>query len=255
VRIVRQTQTDPKGGLSDSADVVFLANWIASRGHLREAGRLLGNELARERPDVYLGIALLGAVPAESAAVTFESWRRSEEPSLVCLALPWWTSRGDTVTLHRVARRAESGARLGREEREREAWSYLVAAAPAYLALARRDTIDALRSFLALPESLGLDCDFDPLETALLLSAAGRDREAYARLVPVFPRSTYAPRAIEGLWVLERARVAERLDERETAAEDYRWVAGIWRNADPELQPYVAEARAGLKRITGEPRR
>jgi hypothetical protein len=31
-------------------------------------------------------------------------------------------------------------------------------------------------------------------------------------------------------------------------------VANVWRHADPELQPYVAEAREGLGRMTSEPR-
>jgi len=62
----------------------------------------------------------------------------------------------------------------------------------------------------------------------------------------------YAPSEI--LWTLERARVAERLGEREKASQDYQYVANVWRHADPELQPYVTEARAGLARVTAEPR-
>ena len=64
--------------------------------------------------------------------------------------------------------------------------------------------------------------------------------------------STLAPSEI--LWTLERARVAERLGEREMAARDYQYVMGVWRHADPQLQPYVAEAREGLMRVSGEPR-
>jgi len=32
-------------------------------------------------------------------------------------------------------------------------------------------------------------------------------------------------------------------------------VAAVWMHADPELQPYVAEARAALARLAAEPRR
>jgi hypothetical protein len=56
----------------------------------------------------------------------------------------------------------------------------------------------------------------------------------------------------EVLWTLERARVAERLGERETAARDYQYVVNVWRRADAQLQPYVAEAREGLRRVSGE---
>jgi hypothetical protein len=58
----------------------------------------------------------------------------------------------------------------------------------------------------------------------------------------------------EVLWTLERARVAERLGDREKAARDYQYVANVWRHADPELQPYVTEAREALTRVVGEPR-
>jgi len=53
---------------------------------------------------------------------------------------------------------------------------------------------------------------------------------------------------------LERARAAERLGDREKAAHNYQYVTAVWRHADPELQPYVSEANAGLTRMTSEPR-
>jgi hypothetical protein len=40
----------------------------------------------------------------------------------------------------------------------------------------------------------------------------------------------------------------ERLAERAKAAGFYRFVADVWRRADPELSVYVEEARAGLPR-------
>jgi hypothetical protein len=54
------------------------------------------------------------------------------------------------------------------------------------------------------------------------------------------------------LWALERARVAERLGQREKAEQWYRHVADVWRHADPELRPALAEARQGLARVRGE---
>jgi hypothetical protein len=36
------------------------------------------------------------------------------------------------------------------------------------------------------------------------------------------------------------------------ALESYKRVVDTWRTADPNLQPYVAEARAGLDRLTSE---
>ena len=43
--------------------------------------------------------------------------------------------------------------------------------------------------------------------------------------------------------------VAERLGEWEKAIESYRFVTEAWRRPDPELQPYVSEAREALARL------
>jgi hypothetical protein len=48
--------------------------------------------------------------------------------------------------------------------------------------------------------------------------------------------------------------VAERLNQRQKAADAYQRVAEVWRHADPELQPYVTEAKEGLARLTAESR-
>jgi serine/threonine-protein kinase len=51
---------------------------------------------------------------------------------------------------------------------------------------------------------------------------------------------------------LETARAAERRGQRDRAVEDYRFVLNVWRHADPELRPYLDEARAALARLSGE---
>jgi hypothetical protein len=55
-------------------------------------------------------------------------------------------------------------------------------------------------------------------------------------------------------WAPERARVNERLGDRAKTLAGYSFVAAAWIHADLELQPYVAEASAGLARLSGEPR-
>jgi hypothetical protein len=83
--------------------------------------------------------------------------------------------------------------------------------------------------------------------TARLLTVNGQPEQARALLERIWPVN-WDPSA--GMLVLERARVADRLGQREQAAELYRYVADLWRNADPELQPYVVEARARLRRLS-----
>ena len=42
--------------------------------------------------------------------------------------------------------------------------------------------------------------------------------------------------------------------DRAKAREYYGRFVDLWKDADPELQPYVAQGRAALKRLSGEPR-
>lgn len=46
----------------------------------------------------------------------------------------------------------------------------------------------------------------------------------------------------------------EARGDRAKAREYYRRFVDLWKDADPELQPYVAQARAALKGLSGEPR-
>jgi hypothetical protein len=90
------------------------------------------------------------------------------------------------------------------------------------------------------------------LTLARLLVDRRMDREAWPILRGEHVSSTLTPFPTAVLWSLLRARVAERMGERELAIRSYSWVTGMWRNADPELQPYVTEAREGLARLTNE---
>jgi hypothetical protein len=99
-----------------------------------------------------------------------------------------------------------------------------------------------------LPDSVcGLvSCPFQKLTEARLLQAVAENRRA-AELLDRWA-------GLEHLAILERARLAERLGDREKAVTSYQFVADAWRHADPELQPYVVEARSGLERLTGDPK-
>jgi hypothetical protein len=104
----------------------------------------------------------------------------------------------------------------------------------------------------AIPDTLCLvgDCFHLNLTLARLLSARGDDRRAGALLDRWRWSAEIGPWFV--LSALERGRVAERLGEREKAIESYRFVTEAWHRPDPELQPYVSEARAGLSRLTRE---
>ncbi len=86
------------------------------------------------------------------------------------------------------------------------------------------------------------------------MSFTGRDLEA-ARILDQRPADlTPNPLPAEILWILERARVNDRLGNREESIRAYSYVAHAWAEADSILQPYVQEARAALTRLGREPR-
>ena len=224
-----------------------VARMLLRRGHLREARAVIGDNPERPLRFQYAEAVLLGAVPPDSAAVTFRHWLRDGQ-GLSFLSLSWWAERRDTASIRQFMRSADSLV----QGPSRALLPYYAQAAPAYLALARRDTTRALEQFMALPDSLCMVCGFERLTRVRLLSAKGRDEEARVRLeAPI----TNLADGLEPVWVLERGRVNERLGRRDQAAEAYAFVAQTWMHADPELQPVVNEARTALARLTEEPKR
>jgi len=100
--------------------------------------------------------------------------------------------------------------------------------------------------FLILPPIPGGLTRFARAE---LLERAGRHREAlrwYGTLdeVSVFDL-TLAPLAH-----LRRGRIYEKLGERATAAAEYARLTSAWPDPDPELRPFVEEAKQGIARVT-----
>jgi serine/threonine-protein kinase len=226
----------------------------AYRGHLR-AAYAAGPHV----DEVVSAIAVLGGVPSKAAADVFQRWLQDPPLSLkhaavpfgfnvnLFDALPWWAARGDTSALAAFAARMRS--LTPRSVADVRPWlAYGAASADAYRALARKDTAGALARFVSLPDTL-CPCLFDQIITSQLLSLQGRNREAAEVFEGHYP-GFMMPAA--GLWRLQRGRALERLGRRDEAIEDYRFTASVWRHADPELQPYVTEARQALARLTSE---
>jgi eukaryotic-like serine/threonine-protein kinase len=229
-----------------------LARVLLSRGHLRDAYQLLRGW---EELPLFADAALLGAVPAESAAASFRARLSGPASPTLVAAFPWWAARRDTSSLRTAEHHADSLVRSGAAPADRPLARYVAGSAAAYLALAQGDTNLATQRFLALERDRCPSCYFDRLTLAELLVARGRYREAWPIVQGEHPSAAFAPFPTEVLWVLQRGRVAERIGERDRAIRSYSWAAGMWRNADPELQPYVKEAREALSRLTAERQR
>jgi len=207
-------------------------------------------------------LALLNAIPTDTAIAVIA---RSPEPSVLGPFvewwaaphqswLPWWFARRDTAALQRIIEQTDRAARRTRGRLEEMRARYLRTAAAAYLALVRGDSAAALRDFDALPDTtcIWTDCSLEKLTLARLFAARGEDRRA-SDVIDQWLWISPSPFFV--IARLERARIAERLGDRDTAVRWYQFVADTWRHADPELQSYVAEAREGLRRLGAEPRR
>jgi len=208
--------------------------------------------------DPFRALALLGAIPESVSARTYG---QALEPGRWHIShyftdreqrgLPWWLGQRDTASLARFALRAEQQARMQASPRGKLQGRYLHAAATAYLVLARADSARALGLFQSIPDTLCIvnDCFYEKLTEARLLTSQGQARQAGA-LLDRWVWSGEGPLFVLG--VLEQARIAEGLGERDKATQSYQLVADVWRRADPQLQPFVVEARNALARLTRE---
>jgi serine/threonine-protein kinase len=270
VRLVRELTTRSGNGARAWTDTLmyhqFLANALAFRGHLHEAyatdRRLLLNAKASRFTwwlDPFLVLALLGAVPDSVTARTFG---QALQPGTVwpmfrlitsrqLRGLPWWLARGDTVSLALFALRAEQETSTQASATGKLRSRYLHAAATAYLALARGDSVQALGLFQSIPDTLCIVnvCYYEKLIEARLLAAEGQAEQAGA-VLDQWVWKAEGPFFVLGR--LEQGRIAESLGERQKAIDSYQFVVDVWRRADPELQPFVVEARNALARLTRE---
>jgi tetratricopeptide (TPR) repeat protein len=242
----------------------YVAFELAYRGHLQEAFAVDRPLLVGPRRpfwnmlDPFRALALLGAIPESVSATTFG---HALEPGAWHISLlftdrqmrglPWWQARRDTASLAQFAVRAEQEARTQESARGKLQSRYLHAAATAYLTLARADSVRALHLFQSIPDTLCIvnDCFYEKLTEARLLTAQGQARQAGV-VLDRWVWSGEPPLFVLGM--LERGRIAEGLGERQKATQSYQFVADAWRRADPQLQPFVVEARNALARLTRE---
>jgi len=248
------------------AGLASVGRLLGHRGHLEAASETLRRlDWVRPFPNSWrvwlaqgasMQLAMLGAVPQDTVEPVLAAWLAQEYTVGFYLAFPYWADHRDTVRLaeavrvwvgeldrRRLAQSADSGiSGWGRD------------CALAYLSLARGDTVNAVRAFEVLRDWPGVPGAYvHRLTLAGLFESIGRDADA-ARVLEQMADSWYAPGPFEVIWVLDRARVNDRLGHREKAVRDYAYVVDAWHRADHELQPFVEESRSALVRLSGERR-
>jgi len=241
--VVRRFPRDPQA-------IQYLNRQVLYHGRLKEAAELLANApRPGARIDVARELASLGVIPL----ATFDSLYdiRAKDPGFLApIGVPLWIAARDTIRLKRVYERWELVGRRGPAPlRENAAMAQEFFGAT--VRLARGDSSwfkdSSRRARLQVPPGMRAETPFGlfPVEMALALH---REDEAWSLLQS---RNGSGPTAV--LWMLHRARLAEKRGEREIALDDYGFVARLWRDADEPLRSYAKEAKEGLARLTKEP--
>ena len=246
LRLLHALARHPRSSKTFTKDSTTLASYLplqlAYRGRLHEAYLVMGNRPGR----LFAQLAMLGAIDPDTASTVFAQLLAAGRPE-ARTALPWWSLRGDTASI--IALLKLYRARSGQAKAEKRAYpEYDSEAARAYLFLARHDTTNAEKAFAVLSDTLCLRCDHDHLTAAKLLEKR-RDFGAADKILRQRLYSFLTPTEI--VIALERGKVAEAAGQRDAALSSYRLVVKAWARGDPEVQRYVQEAQAGIRRLGG----
>jgi serine/threonine-protein kinase len=248
LRIMNKPGHQPPGSRGDSLGLrIQLAGSLAARGHVDRARAAAG----MAPPAVVLfNASLVGVLPRDSVNASATALLAQRSPQLA-YAVPWWAYTRDTSSLRAAASALRALLRTGLSLRDVNEAALGAREVPAYLALARNDTVAALRQLDAIPDSLCMFADCTPIwaTRSHLLAAAKRWADAL-RILP--PRNVTFGSLLAVPIELQRAHLLESLGRRAEALESYIWVTETWRAPDPVLVPFVTEARAGVRRLSGE---
>ncbi|KPJ85434.1 MAG: hypothetical protein AMS18_16300 [Gemmatimonas sp. SG8_17] len=235
-----------RGHFNDAYEVIARSHWRAPDYANWGAQRLFG------------GLAEFGAFPADTVDEVLNEWLDEDWGAGASTGLRWWAARRDTGAINRFLelgeRTIQSAPSLGVAAADTGFVRWVIRMASAHLALAQGDTTGALGQLEVIrPWPAATFVHTLRLTRAQLLAATGQDREA-AEILDQMSQLELAPDPLDVIWVLERARINERLGKYDKAIRDYSYVMDAWRSADALLRPFVEEARAAVARLAGEPR-
>ena len=219
-------------------------NQLAMRGHIDEAWALA----VKNRDYAAAEIAALGLVPRDTALAAMLPWLSSQSQASTYAYSLLATAR-DSVRLASIAEGIARFAQTDTVAQRRPVFDYVISVLRAYTALAKADTAAAIRFFDAVPDSV-LTLPVDQFVHARLIA-----RTDPRRALTLLERRA-APGTLLGVARdLERARIAERIGEREKAVDSYSYVADIWQYAESQpLRDAAKEARDALGRLDSDGR-
>lgn len=244
LKLAQTLAARPLTKLADGPDSVgfrdVMALPFALRGHGRDA------LLWSKAPGLQLQLARIGLVPRDSALARMRQVL-ARDPRQAVGASRLFADAKDTASLRLLTLYADSVAKATPGPTGAPAPSPLMALS-AFRILALGDTTAALNAFLAIPMSAcgGTPCAASTV--AAVLVTRRRLAEA-ARVLDRWLPSQMGRVDVPMDW-LTRARIAEQLGDNATAASFYSLVVTVGRTGDPELQRHVAEATAGVRRMS-----
>jgi serine/threonine-protein kinase len=194
--------------------------------------------------------ARLAAVVADTAPIGALELRSPP----ACVATLWRAARGETSGVPAAARRLREG--IGPRDpawpptvREVCALALEAMAAQAAGRTEARALVDSLDRVLLKGPSLG-GLSWQNLAVAGMLEREGEFARAAAAARRIRYYFLYTP--FLASYYREAGRLAERAGERDRAIEGYARYLDLRRNAEPVLQPEVAQVKQALARLTGE---
>jgi hypothetical protein len=201
-------------------------------------------------------MARFGVMPYDSSRALFKEILALAPKTRISKLYRWFATDGDTAAIQTYISGFLGAARPNRTQSVNKMLYASASAGHAYLALARHDTAGAIKYLMTTTDTLHTCWYENRVALAELLVLTGRYNEARTRLERRWPGNTSCDNGVDDIvWTMERARVFDKLGRNSEAIENYEFVAAAWRTADPELQPWVQEARSAAKRLRGGPHR
>jgi TolB-like protein len=218
-------------------------------GRLKEAAEMLPTATSPWLILYARELASLGIISRTTFDSLYDVNAKDPHPLTHLFGVPLWVAARDTGRLERLYDRYDL-LRKGAPPPQREELTMALEFIGGTVQLARGDSSwfrDSHRNLrMRVPPGMRAETPVGlfPVEMALALHD---EDEAWALL----QSRGGGPNGV--LWMLYRARMAEKRGEREIALDDYGFVARLWANADEPLRSFAREAKEGLARLTGEP--
>jgi len=228
---------------------------LEARAHLASLPFFPAGRPLLEATEVELSRWNAGAEPDSASTIKWVSIHDGHHPILRLYLLGTLDAR-----LERYEAALQNAAALERLPQPVEAETLpadLARSLRAQVALARGQSQEALALLDPPVRNLfythGINSPFfsrpqDRYGFAGLLDSMGRDEEALAWYGSFDAHSLY-DLAYLGPSLLARGRICGKLGRSDEAASFYRHFLDLWRDADPELKPFLDEAKAALARI------